>query len=90
VPRFRCFACEAQAATACLRGINDVDPRTRKITHLIPVIHLSPFEIWAKSEGYDTAPVVLPTPDRHYADGRTKAVFDAWNAGAKYVAVMVT
>lgn len=50
----------------------------------------SPFEVWAASEGYDTSPAVAPTPDRRYADRQTQEAFDAWDAGCRYVAMIVT
>ena len=51
---------------------------------------LSSFEVWAKSRGYDTAPAVIPSSIRQYADSRTQEVFDAWTAGGRIVAQMVT
>ena len=42
----------------------------------------SPFELWAAREGYDTAPAVVPTDIRAYADRDTQAVFVAYKAGA--------
>lgn len=50
----------------------------------------SAFELWAKSEGYDTAPAVLPAADRIYADHQTQAAYDAWNAGSANTARMFT
>ena len=50
----------------------------------------SPFEVWASANGYDTAPAVLPAANRIYADRSTQAVFEAWNAGCRYVAMIVT
>jgi hypothetical protein len=50
----------------------------------------SPFELWAAREGYATAPAVASTPDRKYADRQTQAAFDAWDAGCRYVAMIVT
>jgi hypothetical protein len=50
----------------------------------------SPFEQWAITHQYDTAPAVVPTPDRRYADRNTQAAFDAWNAGEKNVARKLT
>jgi hypothetical protein len=50
----------------------------------------TPFDVWAKREGYDIAPAVSPIPARTYADRDTQAAFDMWNAGAAHVARMVT
>ena len=50
----------------------------------------SPFEVWAAREGYDTAPAVSPCPLRQYADPQTQAAFNAWTAGGRKVARMVT
>ncbi len=50
----------------------------------------SPFERWAKNQGYDTVPAVLPAPNRTYADRDTQAVFDAWNARGSDFARMFT
>jgi hypothetical protein len=50
----------------------------------------SPFEVWAKGEGYDLTPAVSPCALRQYADIRTQEVFKAWNASARNVAQMVT
>jgi len=50
----------------------------------------TPFEVWAKREGYDTAPAVSPIPTRTYADRDTQAVFNAYNRGARDTARMVT
>jgi hypothetical protein len=50
----------------------------------------SPFEILAKSKGYDTAPAVSPVPTRTYADRVTQDAFDMWSAGAAHTARMVT
>jgi hypothetical protein len=50
----------------------------------------SPFELWAKREGYDTAPAMLPAANRTYADRDTQAVFDAYNRGAGDTARMMT
>jgi hypothetical protein len=49
----------------------------------------TPFDVWAKREGYDIAPAVSPLPARTYADRDTQAVFDAWNSGAASVARML-
>ena len=54
--------------------------------HLAP----SPFELFAASLGYDVAPAVSPSDIRQYADKLTQEAFDAWNAGACYVAGIVT
>jgi hypothetical protein len=50
----------------------------------------TPFDLWAKREGYDTAPAAVPAADRTYADRQTQAVYDAYRAGAAEVARMVT
>jgi len=50
----------------------------------------SPFEQTAIALGYDIAHAVSPIPTRFYADMQTQAAFDVWNAGAAYVARMVT
>jgi hypothetical protein len=50
----------------------------------------SPFEEWASTHGYDTAPAVSPSDIRQYADPYTQAAFDAWNAGAASVARKLT
>jgi hemoglobin-like flavoprotein len=50
----------------------------------------SPFEIWAKREGYDITPAVLPSAIRQYADRETQALFNAWTAAGRVVAQMVT
>ena len=50
----------------------------------------SPFEVLAKSKGYDLAPAISPIPTRTYADRATQDAFDMWNAGAGYVERMVT
>jgi hypothetical protein len=49
-----------------------------------------PFQVWAVREGYDIASALLPAANRTYADRQTQAAFDAFNAGAMSVAVMVT
>jgi len=49
----------------------------------------SPFEVWAAREGYDTAPAVVPSPIRQYADRSTQEAYEAWQAGAAHVASMV-
>ncbi len=51
---------------------------------------LSPFEIWAKREGYNIAPAVLPAENRIYAERDTQAAFDAWNGCGRYFARMLT
>jgi len=51
---------------------------------------VSPFEIWAAREGYNTAPAVVPAADRTYADRQTQAVYDAYRAGAADTARMLT
>jgi hypothetical protein len=56
----------------------------------LPAIAPSAFEVWATSEGYNTAPAVLPCPLRQYADRGTQKAFVAWNAGGSIVAQMVT
>jgi hypothetical protein len=50
----------------------------------------SPFELWAKREGYNIAPAVLPAPNRAYADRDTQAAFEAWNGCGRYLARMLT
>jgi hypothetical protein len=50
----------------------------------------SPFEVWAKREGYDTAPAVVPCPIRQYADRATQEAFRVWKASAANTARMVT
>jgi hypothetical protein len=50
----------------------------------------SPFEVWARDNGYDTARAVVPAHDRRYANRDTQAVFDAWDAGCRYVAMILT
>jgi len=50
----------------------------------------SPFEVWAAREDYDTAPAVVPTDIRTYADRDTQAAFVAYKAGAADTARMVT
>lgn len=50
----------------------------------------SPFEIWAAGEGYNTAPAVVPTDIRAYADRDTQAAYEAYIAGAADTARMVT
>ena len=50
----------------------------------------SPFEVWARREGYNIAPAVCPSPIRQYADPDTQKLFEAWTAGARVVARMVT
>jgi hypothetical protein len=50
----------------------------------------SPFEAWAVAHGYNIAPAVVPAPDRRYADRDTQAAFDAWDAGCRYVAMILT
>ena len=37
----------------------------------------TPFELWASSTGYDTAPTVLPAGNRVYADSRTQEAYEA-------------
>jgi hypothetical protein len=49
-----------------------------------------PFEDWAAREGYNIAPAVVPADIRTYADRHTQAAFEAWNAGARSVARMIT
>jgi hypothetical protein len=50
----------------------------------------SRFDLWAAREGYNTAPAVVPTNIRTYADRDTQAVFVAYKAGAADTARMVT
>jgi hypothetical protein len=50
----------------------------------------SAFEVWAAREGYDIARAMSPSPNRMYADRQTQAASDAWNAGAKSLARMLT
>ena len=50
----------------------------------------SPFEQWAAREGCNIAPAAVPAPDRRYADRDTQAAFDAWDAGCRYVAMIMT
>jgi hypothetical protein len=50
----------------------------------------SPFEQWAARESYHIAPAAVPSPDRRYADRDTQAAFDAWDAGCRYVALIMT
>ena len=50
----------------------------------------SPFEVWAAREGYDTAPAVVPTDIRTYADRDTQAAYEAYKAGAADTARVVT
>jgi len=50
----------------------------------------TPFQVWAKREGYDLVPAVSPTESRHYADRVTQAVYEAYKAGSAEVARMVT
>jgi hypothetical protein len=50
----------------------------------------SPFEVWAKREGYSITPAVSPCPLRQYADRDTQAAFRVWNGGAAHTARMVT
>jgi hypothetical protein len=47
-------------------------------------------EIWAKSEGYDIAPTVVPPAIRQYPDLRTQGVYEAWNASLANTARMQT
>lgn len=44
------------------------------------------FEQFASERGHDTAPAVLPGPDRVYADRQTQELFETWNAGAATLA----
>jgi hypothetical protein len=50
----------------------------------------SPFELWAKREGYDIAPAVLPAENRTYADPDTQKLYEAWNGGQRSLARMLT
>lgn len=50
----------------------------------------SPFDLWAADNGYDIAPAVSPTPIRIYADRDTQAACNAFQGGARSVAVMIT
>jgi hypothetical protein len=58
----------------------------RSLLALVP----SPFEIFANDEGYNLAPAVSLIPIRIYADRETQVGFDAFNAGARSVARMLT
>ena len=49
----------------------------------------SPFEQWAAREGCNIAPAAVPAPDRRYADRDTQAVLDAWDAGCRYVTMIM-
>jgi hypothetical protein len=50
----------------------------------------SPFEQWSSENGYDITPTVLPCPLRQYANIQTQCAYEAWCAGARVVARMVT
>jgi hypothetical protein len=55
-------------------------------------ISLAPFpvELFAADRGYEIAPAVSPIPERIYADRGTQDVFDALNASAASIAMMLT
>jgi hypothetical protein len=66
----------------------DIPARDRSSKNLRLVS--SPFEQTAIALGYDITPAVSPISTRIYADLQTQTAFDIWNAGAAYVACMVT
>ena len=50
----------------------------------------SPFEVWTAREGYNVAPAESPPAIRQYTDPQTQAAFDAWTAGGRVAARMIT
>ena len=48
------------------------------------------FGQWAADHQYDTAPAVSPSETRIYADRRTQEAYDAYRAGQRSVARMIT